>query len=101
MIVPQGLKRPGEMLVAPRNAAAKAGSRKLRPDRGSADPVAPTYMTPAAGLVLPAGGARAPPRRDKAEKTDAVDPDAPETSHLTASAHKQQPSAERRVVEKI
>ena len=42
MIVPHGLKRPGLTLVAPRKAAAKAGSRKVSPElrvrrRGGAD----------------------------------------------------------------
>jgi hypothetical protein len=54
MNVPQALNLPGVMLVAPRNAAANAGSRKLVPEVGSAAPVVPAYMTPAIALTAPA-----------------------------------------------
>ena len=42
MIDPQGLKRPGMMVVAPRKAAANAGNMKVSPDSGSAAPIVPT-----------------------------------------------------------
>src|SRR5713101_7613573 len=47
MMVPQTLKRPFLMAVAPRNAPAKAGSRKFGAPDGSADPTVPASIRPA------------------------------------------------------
>src|ERR671925_361542 len=55
--VPQGLKRPGVMVVAPRNAPANAGSRKSAPEEGSAPPIVPAYRTPAAPATAAATSA--------------------------------------------
>ena len=53
MIVPQGLNRPGLIVVPPRNAAAKAGKRKLAPSVGLAAPLMPTAVTPATPVISP------------------------------------------------
>ena len=41
------------MLVAPRNAAANAGNKKVIPELGSAAPVVPTYKIPAIAPIKP------------------------------------------------
>ena len=43
----------GLIAVNPRNAAANAGSRNEKPELGSAEPVVPTYITPAIALTRP------------------------------------------------
>src|SRR4051812_11437719 len=50
---PHGLKRPGRIAVAPRNAAAKAGSRSVCHEDVSADPEVPTYTTPPTAAMNP------------------------------------------------
>src|ERR671922_366438 len=65
--VPQGLKRPGVMVVAPRNAPAKAGSKKPAPEEGSAPPIVPAYRTPAAPATVAA--ATSAPNRARPTRT--------------------------------
>src|SRR5919109_2403853 len=65
--VPQGLKRPGVMVVAPRNAPANAGSKKSAPEEGSAPPIVPAYRTPAAPATVAA--ATSAPNRARPTRT--------------------------------
>ena len=51
--LPHGLKRPATKAVAPKNAAANAGSSRASPAAGSAAPLVPVIMTPAKAGASP------------------------------------------------
>ena len=89
IVAPHGLKRPGEMLVAPRKHAANAGSRKVMPERRICRPGGPGIQH-AGERSEQAGG-------DQAAPAHAIDANAAEPRDFTAAADEQQPAAQRGV----
>src|ERR1700750_2232036 len=94
---PQGLNRPGAMLVAPRNAAANAGSRKSAPDTGSAAPVGPRVKAAASRRDHARGDQRQPPESSHAQTAEPGDaPASPDEQQLPAGRGVLQEVPERR-----